>query len=280
MDDNFDDVFDDKSNEISETATENTAPVEEPAVIEAETTSEPVTETEQTTEDQPRDDKGQFQSKKNWVPVEALIAERQRAQAEAAQRAEYEAKLRTYEEAQRQTDRPDPFENPDDYDQHVQNLVEQRLQAYEQNRQQQEMARQTEALFKPFAEAAVNYSQEQIAEALSYAASYAESDEAWGQEMLKSTDPVARILEEKNRHAQQRAEWDEYSRDPAAFVARKASELGTVGQTQSVFPTTANPMAATAKAPRSLASSGGGSPAAPIAGTSSEAFDAIFDSKR
>lgn len=286
MDDNFDDIFDRKDEGISETATEETIPVETVETVETpeantEETTPETPATEPTGEDQPRDEKDQPAERRNWVPVEALRAERQKAQAEAQRAAEIEQRLREYEDKQRQTTRPDPFENPEDYDQYVaervETLVEQKLREREEQRHRELQAQQAEELFKPFQNSFATHGPDKVQEALEYAGARAEVDDAWGHAMLRSADPVAAILEEKNRHAQQEAEWAEYSRDPQGFIARKAAALSAAGA--AIAPATQPQMAATAKAPRSLASAGGGIAATPTVQTTSEAFDAIFDSK-
>lgn len=285
MDNSFDDIFNRKVEDHSEaTETVETAPetttdeISEPVEIKTEEATETATETEAKTEEKIEDDKGRIPS--NLVTDKALIAVRRRAQAAEQRASEAERRIREIEMQQRQANVPDPFENPTEHNQWLEGLVEQqltqRMHDYEHQRQQQMMFQQTEELFKPFKEAAVNYSQEQIAEAISYAASYAESDDAWGQEMLKSADPVARILEEKTRHAQQAAEWTEYSRNPQEFLARKAAELSLAGASTA----SANQPQMAVAAPRSLASAGSAAAVTPTAHTAEEAFNAIFNNKR
>lgn len=290
MDEKFFDIFNRKGDLPEEVISETETTTEEIAEAETETVETPETpEVEATAEapvteptaEQPRDDRGQFAEKRITVPITALHAERDKARAEAQRATELEQRLREYEAQQRQANRPDPFENPEDYDRYLQEQVdlrlEQKLREHEAQRQRQFEAQQAEELFKPFQASMAQHGPEKTQEALEYASTYAVKDDAWGQAMLRSTDPVATILEEKNRHAQAEAEWAEYQRDPQAFKARIAAELSAAGAVTA--PANQPQMAATAKAPRSLASAGGGTPATPTVQSPSEAFLAIFKNR-
>lgn len=299
MDDSFDNIFDRKVEDNSEATTEvetTTEQVTETVEAPVETTVETTEETTQTeaeeptNEGQPRDEKGRFDSPKNWVPVEAAQAARQkaqaaeqRAQAEAQRAAELEARLREIEAQHRQTNRPDSFENPEGHEQWLLEEAERRafekLQASQIQQQREAEFRQHQALHVHMTQNALSHghSLDTVQEALDYATDIALADEAWAQEVLASPDWVGKVLEERNRHAQQAAEWAEYSRDPAGFIARKAAEMSTAGTAYAGLATTHT--AATAKAPRSLASAGTSSvPTAPIP-TGTEAFDAIFNKR-
>jgi len=284
MDESFDDIFDRKveANSEANDAVEITpeAPIETPEVATETTTEEAPAKV--ATEVQPRDEQGRFTPRVDMVPHSALHAARQKAQAEAQRAAELEQRLQEYEDAKRQNERPDPFEQPDDYDRHVQELVQrqvaQQLRQIEAQRQQQLIQEQTKGLFDNLTAVVKNYPEEVAKEALDYGVAQSSVDDEWGQECLRQADPIKAFLDHKNRHAQELADLEELRRDRAAFIAREAALLGFGGASSA----TANQpqMAAAADAPTSLASAGSGFVSPPTTQTMSEAFDAIFDSKK
>jgi hypothetical protein len=293
MDDRFDAILGGfaETNSEDETTVETTAPetvetVEEAVTPTEETATETVTEeatatTETQTEAQPRDNKGQYASPKTWVPVEVAQAARQKAQAEAQRATELEARIRELEEAQRQaTVAPDLFENPEDYRAHLIEEAKREARAevlqQEAHRQQAAQQQQLEQLTSHFERTILNHPIEKVQEAVEYAQDLGDPD--WSLAMLNADDPVIWALEEKNRHAQQRAEWEDYQRNPQEFFAKRAATMSAAAVP--VTAATANPQAATAKATRSLA--GAGATAAPTTPTLSraEAFDAFLENKR
>lgn len=286
----FDDIFNRKGEDHSEATVENTpeAKTEEVAAEEAKTEEAPKedaeaevkTEAEEKPEEQPRDEKGRFAQREQTVPLSALLAERQRAQAAAQERAEMEQRLREYETRLSQTNRPDPVYDPDGYEQYLQTQVARQVEAKLHAEWEAERARQaaTEAqnLFANFATTVVQHDPDEAQAALDYAVRRAEVDDAWGQEGLRQADPVAWFIEQRNRQAQEEAEFAEWRAQRAA--AQQQPGVSPAGTAQ-VAPATQTQVA-TAAAPRSLASASGATSAPPIALTSSEAFDAIFNAKR
>jgi len=288
MDDEIDDIFNDKGEDNSEVKVEATPEAQTETVeAPAETTEAPKTEgeaevkpeAEAPKEEQPRDDKGRF-AQRDMVPLSALLAERQRAQAAAQERADFEAKLRELEARVSQSNRPDPYVDPDGYEAYLQaqvtRQVEARLHAEREEQHRQQVAAQAQNMFHNFATTVVQHDPEEVRAALDYAAARAAvgpEGEAWGNEALAQPDPILWINEQRNRHAQ----FEEYVRDPQGFLARKAAEMGfATAAPAAVAP---QPQMATAAAPRSLASVGSATAAPPTATTLKEAIDAIFNTK-
>ncbi|WP_152569513.1 MULTISPECIES: hypothetical protein [Sphingomonas] len=264
MDDKFLDYLLGSNDEPNAEATEEvTAETPATEVVEApvETTEEAPTETvaeptetvaETTAEPAPTPPPA------NWVPKPALHAARQKAQAEAERAAKLEERIRELEEAQKsQTVEPNLFENPDEFKQHLIDEAKREAEQRFNELREQEQAERTRAelanLTANLQSVMPNYPQEVVNECMDYAASL--GDENWARQMLAATDPIAAIREEKNRHAQEAAEWEEYRRDPAAFKARLAAEQSTA--VSASVTATANQPHVAATATRSLAGASG-----------------------
>ena len=277
--DNLDGLF---GNEPTENEVHNTEEQTQVEVTEVTETVEEPTETEASTEaeteqveapERQRDEKGRFVSQQRpTIPVEALIEERNRRQAEAHRAAELERRLGEYEAQQRNAQRPDPFENQHEFHGYDQQQIQ---QGVHQSLMQKEQQAHLENFHSSHVRASETHGDEAVRAALDWAAQRGQYDEMWARHALSQRDPVSWIVEQQNRHAQ----FDEFVRDPDGFKARIAAEMG-MGTAVSAAPANTTQMAAKSNRVKSIASVGSGNATGkPTAQNSTEAFNAIFDSK-
>ena len=268
MDDSFDAIFSHKPQsevthtEVVDTPAEDTVDTVVDAPVDTDVAATETPKVEEVVA--PKEDR------KNWVPVDALIEERTKRQEAEKARADYETKLRELESQNKQQTRPDPFDSPDEYETHIEQKIAQAIQADRMARDQEELQKNFGA---SLSKAEQSHGKETIKAALDWAAERAQKDEAWGQTGLSNPDPVAWILEQKNRHAL----IDEISSAESIedYIARKAAEMGIAG-TASVATAQTNNMAAKVAAPKSLASAGSNGRNTSNGKTGDDAFNAIF----
>lgn len=260
--------------ETPEQTEEVTEPVETPEVETPE--AEPEIP-EPTTEEKPEEKAPAAAKPPQTVPLSVLLAERQKAQAEAQRAAAAEQRIREIEAQQRQGNQPNIYEDQEAHAKwmadEIDYRVEQKLQADREAQALRNAQEEADREFRNLNAAMARYESrpELLTEAFEFATPRS-NDIAWTKLALSQDDPIAFFLEEKNRHALV----EEIARDPEGYVARKIAErsnAGTVGTP--VAPAPKPQMAATA--PNSLASARGAASPPTVTPSREEAFRRLFN---
>lgn len=169
----------------------------------------------------------------NHVPLVALLDEREKRQAAQRERDELKRQLEASQKPIPQQRIPDPYEDPNGYQQYVQGQIEERafnVRAEMSGRfAEKEHGKET-------VEAAIRWAQDQ-----------AVKDPSLGQRVQASNDPVGFVVEQYKREQF----WTKYGSDPAALEQARATH-------QTAAPQMAAPAASKPNAPpRSLAATPG-----------------------
>lgn len=208
------------------------APVEAtPAVPEAETPpveAQPIAEPESAPE-QPRDEGGRF------VPVAALVDERVKRQ--DFERRAVEAERQLAERSQQPTVMPDPLDDPEGYNAHLNGQFQQAL-TQQKFQMSDVMARQAHGV-------------DTVETASAWAMERAKADPTFAAQYMREAHPIDWIVQQHKRDA----DLSDYSKDPVAFARRilesHGQQIAPVAAAQAV-PVAMAPVVAAP--PRSIAS--------------------------
>lgn len=293
MENNFDDIFNQQSESeagndaVEQTQVEVTPEVTE-TVEEPTETADAEQATEQTEAAPHRDDKGRFapkpegeeQKQPEAIPLAALMEERKRWQAqleaERLKAADHEKQLQALRQQQQSENLPDPFDNPKEYTAYLREEAIQIVRKELQDREVQAIdARVKASIAKADADPTIGTERRQ--QALDWASQVSNAGpqgEEWGRHALAQADPVAWIIEQQTRHAQQQ----EMLANPDEWALRRAAELSAAGAANNTIGSTTNAtqMSAKVQAPKSLASLGNGSPVTKNAQPQGDSFNDIF----
>jgi hypothetical protein len=227
---------------------------------EVEETIEPVETEAAEAETSPEDDR------KNWVPVGALTAERQKAKTARDEAEALRQRIAAYEARQATNDAaPDPYDDPAGFHAHLIQMNEARTaQRIAQYHLEQSRIR-----------AVAKYGDEEIASLAEWAESQANIDPSFGDRAIAQPDPVEWVIAQKKRHEM----FTQFEADPDAYVMERARQLGLAVAPMGVAaqPTTA---ARAPTGPTSLNNAKSRETAESIHQPSpEEAIDAIFGKK-
>jgi hypothetical protein len=234
--------------EITTETTETNAPVVEEAAESA-----PAQEADATT---------QTDDRKNWIPVGALIAERDKAKLAQEEAEQLRARIAEFEAKQNASIIPDPFDDPAGYHAHMAAQMRQEIA------QELAMARLNDSRTRAVAEHGAAF----VDEVAEWAGEYADQHPDFMGKVMAHPDPAYFVIEQK-RNADL---LKQFQTDPDAFVRQRAIELGLADAAQSVAPATTTP-ARKPTGPTSLnriTSRENASTTKP-----EDAFDALFKSK-
>lgn len=264
MTDDLDDLFSDDSSEetIEESAeTETEAPepqeeVEEPAETNPET--DPVEEAEEAP-------KPTQESRENFVPLAALLEEREKAKQNKAEADRLQAQIAEFEARKAQANVPDPYDDPAGYNDYLAAQVEDRVAQALAAREQQQAERQ---FLEARAKAVQDHGEEFVSRLGDWVDDYAANvDPTVGDKAMASGDPVSFLIDLQKRHNSFQA----YSENPEEFIRKQALEMGLVPTAPAAVETTQP----APKGPPSL-SSASSRDATNASLSLDEAFEAIF----
>lgn len=205
----IDDLFDTSNSVEPETVEiEETAP----EIFEAEEVipEEPEAEAEETLEHS--EPEPVTEDRKNWAPVSALTAEREKTRQKAEEASALRKQLDALQTAQRAQNVPDPYENPTGYQQHQDNVMQARIA--------QAVAEQNLVHSRIRAEA--KYGKDVINEVADWAGKQAEANPLFQQTLFAQADPAEWVIEQKKRSD----ELDAFTSNRDAFIRAEAAKLG------------------------------------------------------
>jgi len=159
--------------------------------------------------------------KDNFVPLAALIEEREKARAYREQLAELQRQQEAAAVAERRSMVPDPIEDPMGFRQHV---LEEARQIF-----------RWENLERSRAQAVETYGQEFVAEVATFIAEQEKSDPTLTERVLAASNPAEFCIALKKRHDAVHA----IEADPDEYVRRRALELGLTQPVAAEIPTPA-----------------------------------------
>lgn len=252
---------------VDTTQTETTQEVVETVPEPTETVAQTASESEQSDANQ------------HTVPVSVLVAARREAQFKQQQlERELEAqrqRVAQFEASQKQSTFPDPVvATPEELQEAIQQQINTGVQnaIVEQNRAMlgNSYVQKVHSLVQE------GVPVEHVLEAGKWAEWYAQHNPEWGEQALATQADLPRFfLAERQRHAQEQAEWEAFRQQRAAALANP-TPLSTSGAM--VAPTTQ--MAQPARATHSVNSMGNGRVSKPNTRTDSEEADAIINNLR
>ena len=248
--DNFSEEF---FSQDTNTETELEPTIDTPEVEEVETTEPETVETETETVET----EAAATPEPKMVPLSAVQAERQKTKEAYEQANALRQQLADIQATKREV--PDPYDDPQAFYAHQQELVQQQVQ------QALVVQRFTESQ----ARAVAAHGQDFVNEVADWAAEIAASDPTFEARVFAQADPAAWVIEQKQRSDMLAA----FHADPDAFILAEATKRGlaAVAETEAT-----QPMARKSLGPKSLVNAKSRDTASNLPATPEDAFDAIF----